>query len=130
MHVCEFSKAYVYDLSIFMLLIIPQTWCLKKKSRNAFIMKCYTNYEFSVWCISMKCFRTMSSSDLNSVSRGYLLAFHGKCYLIGHKVGLVVVLAFIGYGQLMEEVNWPPWLKICIMMWSWEYLALWGMLDA
>ena len=31
MYVREFSKLYVYDVSIFMLLIIPQTWCLKKK---------------------------------------------------------------------------------------------------
>ena len=30
----------------------------------------------------------------------------------------------------MEDANRPSWLKICIMIWSWESLALWGMLDA
>ena len=41
-----------------------------------------------------------------------------------------IVPTLVGYGQLVEEVNRLPWLKICIMIWSRESLALWGMLDA
>ena len=38
-------------------------------------------------------------------------------------------LALVGNGQLVKDANWPS-LKICIMIWSRESLALWGMLDA
>ena len=40
------------------------------------------------------------------------------------------VLALVGNSQLVKDVNLPPWLKVCIMIWFQNYLALWGMLDA
>ena len=42
----------------------------KEKNGSAIIMKYYAKWEISVWCISMKGFRIMSSGDLKSVSRG------------------------------------------------------------
>ena len=40
------------------------------------------------------------------------------------------VSALIENGQLVEDANRPPWLMICVMIWSRESLALWEMLDA
>ena len=41
-----------------------------------------------------------------------------------------VVPALVGNSQFVEDVNLPPWLKVFIMIWFWNYLVLWGMLDA
>ena len=47
----------------------------------------------------MKCFWVMSSGDLNSASRGYLLAFHGKMLYVWpfkvEEIGLPVTLIWI-----------------------------------
>ena len=40
------------------------------------------------------------------------------------------VPALVGNSQLVEDVNLPPWLKVCSKIWFRNYLALWGMLDA
>ena len=46
------------------------------------------------------------------------------------------VPALISNGQLVEDANRPPWLMIWshqngwyFLIWSWDFLALWGMMD-
>ena len=57
----------------------------KENNGNAIIMKCYVKVWISIWCISMKYFRVMSSSMIWTWPVGVkLLDFHEKCYVIGH----------------------------------------------
>ena len=59
-----------------------------------------------------------------------VLAFPWRFWLAIKNGTGSAVPALIGNNQLMEDVNLPPCLKVCIMIWFRNYLALWGMLDA
>ena len=47
-YVCEFSKPYVYDLSILMLLLIPWTWYLKKTMEMLLLWNVMQTMNFSM----------------------------------------------------------------------------------
>ena len=58
----------------------------------------------------MKCFRVMSSDDLNSTSRDLIIGFPWKMLYDWPLSGTgSAVPAFVGYGQLVKEVNRLPW---------------------
>ena len=59
-----------------------------------------------------------------------VLAFPWRFWLAINSGTGSAVPTFVGNSQLVEDVNLPPWLKICIMIWFRNYLALLGMLDA
>ena len=98
----------------------------KEKQWKCFYYEMLCKQWISVWCISMKCYWVMSFDDLNSTSKGLITGFPWKMLSDwpSSEIGFAVP-ALVGYDQLVEKVNLPSWLKICIMMWSRKYLALW-----
>ena len=120
----SFWKTYVYDLSLLMPLLIFTNMTFKEKNENAIIMKCYTKWEISIWCKEWNVFGLCLLVIWTlSVGVNYWLSMENVIWLAIKWDWLCCTRPLLVTANLWGKSTYPHGWKICIMMWSWEYLA-------
>ena len=120
-----------------MLLLIPWTWCLKKIMKMLLLWNIMQTMNFNM-IYKYEMFSGYSIVMIwTQPVRVIVLAFPWWFWLAIISGKDSAIAALVGNSQLVEDANRPPWLMIWshqnewyFLIWSWDYLALWRMLDA